>query len=231
MKKIISTLITFLLTFQLTPISVLANEKENKNESKVIAIVDGIEITENDIDENGLINNSIFSDPNRKKINDNKENIIQPRSRYSIPSTLYVKKGRNALMIKKLGAPRFNQQTDTYFLTPSSAKSFAYKLTSSSNLSIVASSILSITLGAVKNSPVGTYFTIAQMLSGVKMNTLNNSIFNIANQNKSVEVRIIKTNLNYKPIYYVNTWNGTTIKTNLTNSGSAREKLHFYKTN
>lgn len=231
MKKIISTLIAFLLTFQLTSISVLANEKENKNNSKVIAIIDGIEITEKDIDENGLINNSIFSDPNRKRVNDNNIDTIQPRSRYSIPSTLYVKKGRNALMIKKLGAPRFNQQTDTYFLTPSSAKSFAYKLTSSSNLSIVANSILSIALGAIKTIPAGTFFTISQMLTGIKMNSLQSSIFNIANKEKSVEVRIIKTNLNYRPIYYVNTWDGTTVKTNLTNSGSAREKVHFYKTN
>ena len=227
MKKIIGFFLALTVIFQLSAINVFATESNDK----VIAIVNGIEITEKDIDENGIINNSVFDTLKEETRNEDEEKITPRSKRYSVPSTLYVKKGHNALMVKKLGAPRFNQQTDTYFLNPKDAKAFAYKLTSSSNLSVVSSGILSIALGKAALPYTGGFFTITQMLSNLKMNAVRDSILKIANQNKGVEVRLIKTTLNYKPIYYVNSWNGTSIKTNLTNSGSATERLHFYKTN
>ncbi|EDS78813.1 hypothetical protein CPC_A0055, partial [Clostridium perfringens C str. JGS1495] len=56
MKKIIGFFLALTVIFQLSAINVFATESNDK----VIAIVNGIEITEKDIDENGIINNSVF---------------------------------------------------------------------------------------------------------------------------------------------------------------------------
>lgn len=228
MKKLFTLSLSFLFTFQILSYTTFASSLVDTsiNQSKeVIAIVDGIEITKDDIDENGLINNDVFLHPSESK----ESSIITYG--YSIPSVLTVQKGRNALMIKLLKAPTsgFSQQTDIYYLTPSSAKTFAYKLTSSSNLSIVGQGIIAVTLGYITNPHVGTFYTIASMLQGLSMNSVKNSILNLANNNKSVQVKVIKPS-NGPTLYSVNEWNGTTIYTNLTNTSNASEYVHYYKT-
>ncbi|WWU66690.1 hypothetical protein QJR26_17800 (plasmid) [Clostridium baratii] len=132
-------------------------------------------------------------------------------------------------MIKKLSAPKFYQQTDTFFLNPSSAKTFAYKLTSSSNLSIIGAGILDIVIGNIPNSHIGAYFTIANMLRNLYLNSVRDAILSYANKGKSVEVRLIKSNVKSTPIYYVGEWNGVAIKSNLINNSATKESVHFFK--
>lgn len=228
MKKILMLFFVSII-FSLTSISASASTKVNEvdiKESEVIAIVDGVEITRADVDSNGLINSDIFS-----RIEEEQEkstNQLDPR--YSIPDTLYVTKGKNALMIKTLVAPRFSQQVDTYFLSPADAKTYAYKLVSSSNLSIVGNGIIGVTLGYITNAHVGTVYTLTAMLQGLAMNSVRDKILALANDGNSVEVRMVKTSMS-GTLYAVNSWNGTTIKTNLTNTDTASEKVVYYNTN
>ncbi len=228
MKKIL--ILTFVsIIFSLTSISASASAREDEfdtDKSEVIAIVDGVKITKGDVDSNGLINNDVFSMIQE----DDEKSTNQLNPRYSIPNTLYVTKGKNALMIKTLVAPRFSQQVDTYFLSPESAKTFAYKLVSSSNLTVVGNGIIGVTLGYVTNTHVGTVYTLASMLQGLAMNSVRDKILSLANSGKSVEVRVIKTSMS-GTLYAVNSWNGTTIKTNLTNTDTASEKVVYYNTN
>ncbi|MFH5911715.1 hypothetical protein ACHM2T_14920, partial [Clostridium perfringens] len=95
MKKIIGFFLALTVIFQLSARNVFATEFNDK----VIAIVNGIKSTEKEIDENGIINNSVFDTLKEETRNDDEEKIT-PRSKgYSVPSTLYVKKGQNALMV------------------------------------------------------------------------------------------------------------------------------------
>jgi len=229
MKRII-TLFFVIAFMSLTSASVSASVvKEEKvlDLTEVIAIVDGVEITRGDVDENGLINNDVFLKAEDQK---KESNSLDIESRYSIPSTLYVKKGKNALMIKTLAAPRFSQQVDSYFLAPESAKTFAYKLVSSSDLSIVGNGIIGVVLGYKANPHYGAIYTVVSMLQSLRLNNVKNEILALANSGKSVEVRIVKTSMS-GTLYAVKSWNGTTINTNLTNTDTAREKVIYYNTN
>lgn len=132
-------------------------------------------------------------------------------------------------MIKHLSAPRFNQQTSVFFLNPSDARTFAYKLTSNSNLSTIGSAIVDIAIGKLPNSQVSIYFTVANTLRNLYLNSVRDSILSYANKGKSVEIRLIKSNVISTPVYYVDEWNGVTIKSNLTNNSTTKEYVHFFK--
>lgn len=223
MKKLMSLAVFFILFFSLLSIPILGTTLDNDN--KIIAIIDGKEITENDINEDGLIKESV--------LNTSQESVefkITPRNN-SVPPVLYVKKGRNAMMVKKLTAPRFGQQTDLYFLNPESAKEFANKLTSSSSLSKISEGIIAITLGYKTHPHVGALYTAALMLKGVYLDSVKEAILKLTKEGKSVEVRMVRSTMNNRTLYYVGAWNGTTIRTKLTNTSNAREKVTFYKTN
>lgn len=232
MKKVIISALSLMLTLQIATTSVFATPKNDnieneKNNSKVIAIVDGVEITENDVDENGLINNDVFLNAGQQT-SDIEQSNPEIAPLYSLPSVLYVSKGTNAMMIKKLVAPRFSQQTDLYYLNPSGAKDFAYNLTSSSNLSIIANNAVSIAIGLYTQPHVGAIWSAGTMMAALNRNTAKTSILNLANAGKSVEVKIIKSS--YATLYAVNAWNGTSINTNITVSDGVKETVHYYKT-
>lgn len=223
MKKVLTCILSILFSVNIAPSSVMASIKEGEN-NEVIAIVDGIEITRDDVNENGLINEDVFIE---------KEGIIaeddtRPMSlSYPIPETLYVNKGSNALMIKKLVAPSFSQQTDVYYLNPDSAKLFAYELTKSTSLSIIGNNIIGLAIGYAVTSPhVGAIYAVGMMLKDLYLVGVRDEILNKA-QNSSVKVSIIKSK--YATLHRVETWNGTTVNTDLTNSNGATEAVHFYK--
>ncbi len=205
MKKIFSFIFSlFLLSSTLiNSIPVYANTKSNSND--VIAIVDGISITKNDVDENGLIKNEVIEQ-------NDKTNNFKKFKRYSTPSTMNLSKGStNALVIKTQSAPRFYQQVDYYYLNAKNATTFAYKLTGSSSTN---SAIVNFLIGALisfktSNPWVGLTYSAVTLIPTLRNNAVRDKILNYSNKGYPVEVRVIKNS--YGTYYYVGKWNGKTI--------------------
>lgn len=215
MKKFLLLLTTLCLTFTIisTPVLTYATTKSSDSDD-LVAIVDGIRITKNDIDENNIIKDGV--------IPETKESFF----RYSTPPTMNIPKGTsNSLVIKTQSAPRFSQQVDYYYLNSSNAPTFAYKLTGSGTST---SQLVNWAIGAligfkVSNPWVGVLYSGVTMMGGIRLNAVRNKI--LSHEKKPVEVRVIKNNNG--TFYAVNAWNGRTI--DIGQGGNT--KLKFVKHN
>lgn len=220
MKKFLPSFLIFIFVFQLfSQISFAATNSTHSNE--IIGIINGIEIKKSDVNENGRIDNSIFES------NATKQPYASSTYAAQTQKVATVKKGTNALLIKTLGAPRYNQQTDTYFLNPRDAREFALTLTSNTDLKIVGQTILGLVIGKVTTGAAGLLWTFSEMFLNLRLNSIKDDIINLAKDGHSVEVRIIKSSTG-GTYYYVGKWDGTTISTTLANTSVSTEKIKFY---
>lgn len=214
MKKLCLFLVGILLLT--TPIQ--ANASTNYSDDMVIAIVDGIEIRESDVDENGIIKDGVLPDSD--------SSFVNPNARYSTPPTMEIPYGANSLVIKTTSVPQFYQQTDYYYLNKSEASTFAYKLTGSGTS---IGELVNYTIGAligwkVTNPWFGLGYSGAFMLNSIRLNAVRDKILSY---NGPVEVRVIKSNHTPTTIYAVNSWNGKTV--NISQGGDTY--LKFVKHN
>lgn len=156
------------------------------------------------------------------------ENI---NARSSIPSTMEVPRGAsNALVIKYLRAPRYGQQTDTYYLSPENAKLFAYKLTSSSSSETIAGYLAGLLTSAVTTSFwAGAIFPGGQMIASLRKDSVSDKILKYANNGEYVKINVTKSM--DSTFYSVNKWNGKTVDTSRMSKDNILESLACVKFN
>lgn len=202
MKKICFFLACLLLLTNISSAASAITQEENAkviDPQNIIAIVDGIELTKDDIDENGFVKDGILP------VLDSESSISL---RYSTPPTMEVPKGANSLVIKTTAVQGYGQQVDYYYLNKSSANTFAYKLTGSGTTlgELVNYAIGTLIAFKVSNPWIGVLYSGASMLGSLRMNAVRDKILSY---NSPVEVRVIKSR--YGTYYAVNRWNGTTV--------------------
>ncbi|MDB2076557.1 peptidoglycan-binding protein [Clostridium paraputrificum] len=218
MKKRLSLLLLFVLCFQLSSTTVFAITNDNTH--PVIAIIDGVNVYKDDINEDGSLKDSVLSSVKNSSYNSSTKGAYAT-----------VTKGTNAILSKTLTVPSasMTQQTDIYYLNPETATTYAYYLTSTTVFSILAEGSVSIVLGYLIKTPhFGAVYTVASMLASLSVASVSQQILEYSQKGKSVEVRMIKSNLG-ATAYYVGEWNGTTINPTLTNTNVSTEKITSFK--
>ncbi|GAA0071382.1 hypothetical protein UT300003_29060 [Clostridium sardiniense] len=204
--KIIAIMILFCLSSQ---VAAFADNIPPSN-NDIIAYIDGIGLTKNDINEDGEIKNTPKAMP--------KANISGGGG-----ATNRLPSGKSSALIqKRLGAPRFSQQVDDYYMTVSQAKDAAYALNSSTVIKTVANTIVSNVVGSVAKHIAKPYSYIT-MFSALPRISAGTKINNLTKKNKKVRLRIIK-NPN-GTFYNVSEWDGRTLDFKLTNNNVTKEVI------
>lgn len=208
----ISTLVSILFH-----INVFASNVSYQN-NDIIAYVDGIGLTKNDINSDGSVKyfllNSYFSKIMPRP-------IVAGTGSGGINNKLPYGKS-SALVQKRVSAPRFSQQTDDYYMTVSQAKDAAYTLNSTTVVKTIASTIISNVIGSVA-SYVGKPYSYVTMFAALPKISAATKINNLTKQNKKVRLRIIK---NFNGTFYsVSEWDGKTLDLKLTNNKVTKEVI------
>lgn len=217
--KVLSLLLVGTLTIGVIP-SVCANAKEinvldQTNESsnikfdknsipddEVIAYIEGIAITKDDIDENGKITANLNYVQENSLLSENK---IRATS-LTIPSRL-PSGYKEACIVKKLNnkQARLSQTTTDMYLTVSNARKMATKFDVSSYESL-ASYVVTLFPGT-------TVVGLELLLSQGQRSEVASDIRSYTDNDQQVRFRVIKTS--YGTLYRVDYWNGKTLDTTL----------------
>ncbi|WWU66150.1 hypothetical protein QJR26_07185 [Clostridium baratii] len=213
--KIISVFTLISLFIQ---INVFASNVDYQN-TDIIAYVDGIGLTKNDINSDGSIKSSQLDNYFFNKIMPRA--VIAGTGSGGTNNTLPYGKS-SALIQKRLSAPRFSQQTDDYYMTVSQAKDAAYTLNSTTVAKTIGSKIISNVIGSVAPY-VSKPFSYITMFSSLPRISAATKITNLTRQNKKVRLRIIKNSNG--TFYSVSEWNGKTLDLKLTNNKVAKEVI------
>lgn len=197
--------------------SVKASEVVNLKDlpkDTVLAIVDGVEITPEDVTETGYIKDGVLPEMNSN-------------------GKAYLPVGKTqAFLQKKLSykdpyypAGNWNQQTDLYYYNKTNAVDVAFNLTRTSVLQVIFDYLIGFLPG--KNTAYAVaFYSGVQMLSSLDKTDLSNRLYDTVTQNgyTGAVVKFVKSK--YGTLYRVDGWDGKTLDYSTTNSGNTTESVY-----
>lgn len=182
---------------------------EALSDDDIVCYLDGIPVMKKYVSEDGEIDLS--------KIDGIAEDTHNTYATENIPSNK-----TNAELIKKLTADRFVQQTNDYYLNLANSRSLAAKYTNTS-WSVACTSAAGYIVDKFCTGQIGTAYAVYNIITSIQKADIATKIRSFTDYNKPVRFRVMKTTYGY--FYAVDSWNGRTIDTTLTNSSGAKEVL------